>query len=55
MTYKRGNFRGKKANKKIKKGVDKEFMEYMTNICTNSMNSLKEVQIKCAENLSLEF
>ena len=37
MAYERGNFRGKKAEKIEKKGVDKVFIEYMTNICTNSM------------------
>ncbi|WP_375240016.1 DEAD/DEAH box helicase [Aurantibacter sp.] len=50
MTYKRGNFRGVKAEKILKKGVDKVFLEYMNNItCTNSMYSFKKVQIKCAE------
>ena len=38
MTYKRGNFRGNKAEKVLKKGVDKEFFNYVNNIvCTNSM------------------
>ena len=38
MVYNRGNFRGKKAKKIIKKGVDKVFIEYMYNMtCTNSM------------------
>jgi hypothetical protein len=38
MTYERGNFRGKTAEKIEKKGVDKVFIEYMNNItCTNSM------------------
>lgn len=38
MAYERGNFRGKKAEKIEKKGVDKVFLEYMNNItCTNSM------------------
>ena len=50
MTYKRGEFRGSKAEKVLKKGVDKVFIEYMNNITyTNSMYSLKEVQIKCVE------
>ena len=38
MIYNRGNFRGEKAEKKIKKGVDYGFIEYMYNVtCTNSM------------------
>ena len=50
MTYERKNFRGVKAEKILKKGVDKVFLEYMNNItCTNSMYSFKKVQIKCAE------
>jgi hypothetical protein len=38
MAYKRGEFRGEKAEKTTKKGVDKVFIEYMNNIIyTNSM------------------
>jgi len=38
MTYERGEFRGKKAEKITKKGADKVFIEYMNNIIyTNSM------------------
>ena len=38
MAYKRGEFRGKEAEKTTKKGVDKVFIEYINNIIyTNSM------------------
>jgi hypothetical protein len=32
MTYERGEFRGKKTEKIIKKGVDKVFVQYVNNI-----------------------
>jgi len=36
--FERGDFRGKEAEKVLKKGVDKEFFNYVNNIiCTNSM------------------
>jgi hypothetical protein len=47
ITYKRGEFRGVKTEKILKKGVDKVFLEYMNNITyTKSMYSIKKVQTK---------
>ena len=50
ITYKRGEFRGVKTEKILKKGVDKVFLEYMNNITyTKSMYPIKKVQIKCVK------
>jgi len=47
MTYERGEFRGVKTDKELKKGVDKVFLKYMNNITyTKSMYSIKKVQTK---------